>query len=147
MQTAQTEMLDVDERRTVSDLSTRVGRDAPVVLVVTRDGELRDRVASAAPPSWVVETSADGPSSRERLAARDVRLVVIDDAALLESERGWLVDRVRQRAPDAAIVYIASSHAPELERAVRARGVLHYTSRPVDLERLDRVLGTVFRRK
>jgi hypothetical protein len=66
--------------------------------------------------------------------------VVIDDAAIDESSRGWLLGQVHRWAPDALVAYIASAHAPAVERRVRSQGVQYYLSRPVDRERTLRVL-------
>jgi hypothetical protein len=66
--------------------------------------------------------------------------VVIDDAAIEDLTRGWLLDKVHRWAPDALVAYIASAHAPEVERRVRSLGVHYYLSRPVDRERTLRVL-------
>jgi hypothetical protein len=66
--------------------------------------------------------------------------VVIDDAAIEEPTRGWLLDQVRRLAPSALVAYIASNHTPEIERRARSLGVQYYISRPVDRDRTIRVL-------
>lgn len=118
----------------------------PTVLIVTRDGGLFERLAATAPDHWLVEACVVGKLVRRVLADHDVRLVVVDDEALFESERGTVLDQVHRLAAEADIVYIASDHSADRERAVRSRGVLCYTSRPADLDRLERVLRAAFRR-
>jgi hypothetical protein len=66
--------------------------------------------------------------------------VVIDDVAIDQPTCVWLLDQVHRLAPDALVAYIASVHTPEVERRVRSRGVQYYLSRPVDRERMLRVL-------
>lgn len=118
----------------------------PVALVVSHDGSLLERVMKSSRERWCVEARFDSRGGRDLLSAHDVRLVVIDDAALAESERGWFVDQVHLRAPKALVVYVASNHTPAMERAIRAHGVLYYTSKPLDEARFAQVLGGVFSR-
>jgi DNA-binding NtrC family response regulator len=111
----------------------------PPVLVLTHDGALVELLTAAFGRNRI-EARFDARSAREALAASNVRLVVVDDGALVESERGWFLDQARRRAPNAFVIYVASNHAPEVERRARTHGVLYYTSRPLETERLGRLL-------
>jgi DNA-binding NarL/FixJ family response regulator len=124
--------------------SARKSNRKPVALVFSRDRALIDRVVAASRPPWVVEVFDDGRSAPRRLIDPAVRLAIVDDEALDASERGWLVDQIRKRAPHAGIVYVAARHEPELERAIRGSGVFYYTSRPIEEDRVHRVLDAVF---
>lgn len=118
----------------------------PAAVVLSHDGSLLELVLQACVPPWVVEPCFGCRAASQMISERSIQLVVVDDEALAESEQGWFIDHVHRRSPDALIVYLASRHSPELERAIRAHGVLHYTAKPVETERLNRVLRGVAER-
>jgi DNA-binding NarL/FixJ family response regulator len=68
-------------------------------------------------------------------------LVVLDESSSDSNGLG-LLRAVRQRVPDALIVYLTTHHTPELERAVRQLGVLYYTEKPPESWSLAKVLAT-----
>lgn len=72
-------------------------------------------------------------------------LILLDDSEPVH-EGPALLEKLHQSAPQALIVYIASHHTPELERAVRQRGVLYYTEKPPEDVLLQRVLASALRR-
>lgn len=111
----------------------------PAVLTVTRDDSLIELVTKAS-GLRDIEVRFDAPSAREFLFERNVRLVIVDDGAVADGERGWLLDQIRHRLPDAFIIYLASQHGPDVEKRARAHGVLYYTAKPVDTGRLTQVL-------
>ena len=118
----------------------------PMAVVLSHDGSLLELVLQACEPPWVVEPCFGCRAASQVISERSIQLVVVDDEALGESEQGWFIDHIHRRSPDALIVYLASRHSPELERAIRAHGVLHYTAKPVEIERLNRVLRGVAER-
>ena len=65
---------------------------------------------------------------------------MVDDEHLLLSDRGWLLDKLQNWMPRALIVYIASQHAPNVEKLARWRGAGYYLSKPVDTERLTHLM-------
>ncbi len=97
-------------------------------------------IAEGMSDSWVIEKFTDPHEARAFLLKPGVRIVVIDDEAIEESTRGWLLDQVRKRARHALVAYIAAIHSPETERRARAHSVQYYTSKPMDRERTLRVL-------
>ena len=119
----------------------------PAALVLSHDGSLLELVLQACGPAWVVEPCFGCRAASQLLSGRTVRLAVVDDEALAESERSWFIDHVHRRSPDALIVYLASHHSPELERAIRTHGVLYYTAKPVETERLNQVLRGIAERE
>ncbi len=117
-----------------------------MVLVVSGDGSLVEVVRKAYRSGWRVETRDEAVAGREILNRTNVRMVVVDDSALIENERGWLLHRIRRSVPDAFVVYVAAQHSPEVEREARASGAAYYASKPIDGERLARVLHEVAER-
>lgn len=130
-----------------SDPALRTTTNEPAALVLSRDGSLLELVLQACGPPWVVEPCLGCRAASQFLSERTIRLVVVDDEALAESERGWFIDHIHRRSPDALVVYLASRHSPELERAIRAHGVLHYTAKPVETDRLTQVLRGIAARQ
>lgn len=117
----------------------------PPILLLSRDRALREIVREATPAAATVSCTA---ASRAHgcLQRGPFAVVVIDDAAVESSERGWLLEQVRRCAAGAFLVYVAARQDAELERRVRASGVTYYTSRPLEAARLRRVLGALAER-
>lgn len=109
------------------------------VLALTRDESLIALVSKAS-GTRRTEARSDPLSARSFLFERNVRLVVVDDGVIAEGERGWFLELVRRRAPDAFVVYLASEHDAEVEKRARSHGVLFYTAKPIDTARLTQVL-------
>ncbi|HYB89619.1 MAG TPA: hypothetical protein VEC38_01100 [Candidatus Binataceae bacterium] len=115
--------------------------DSPLtMLVFSNDDAVQSLAAEAAVPPWSVERCTDVGESRSRLVKPGVRLVVVDDAAIEESTRGWVLEQIRKYAVRAMVVYIASDHSDQSERRARAFPVQYYTSKPLDHDRALRVL-------
>ena len=110
------------------------------IVVFSRDESIVKMIAEGMSDSWVIEKFTDPHQARTFLLKPGVRIVVIDDEAIDESTRGWLLDQVRKRARHALVAYIAAIHSPETERRARAYSVQYYTSKPMDRERTLRVL-------
>jgi DNA-binding NarL/FixJ family response regulator len=71
------------------------------------------------------------------------RLIILDDS-LPDLEGPGELRALRHRAPEALVVYLATHHTLELERAVRQSGALYYTEKPPDLSLLAKVFAAVF---
>jgi len=97
-------------------------------------------IAEGISDSWVMENFADPHEAGAFPLKPSVRIVVIDDEAIEESTRGWLLDQVHIRAPHALVIYIAAIHGPQTERRARTYRVHYYTSKPMDRERTLKVL-------
>jgi|SRR5208337_205213 len=110
------------------------------IAVFSRDESIVKMIGEGMGDSWVMETFADPHEARAALLKPGVRIVVIDDEAIEESTRGWLLDQVRKWAPHALVAYIAAIHSPENELRARTYRVQYYTSKPMDRERTLRVL-------
>jgi DNA-binding NtrC family response regulator len=110
------------------------------IVVFSRDESIVKLIAEGMGDSWLMQTFADPNEARASLLKPGVRIVVIDDEAIDESTRGWLLDQVRKWAPQALVVYIAATHSDQTERRTRTYRVQYYTSKPIDRERTLRVL-------
>jgi DNA-binding NtrC family response regulator len=110
------------------------------ILLFTADQGVLELAAAAAPPTWEVQSCTDPQAARDLLTRPSVRLVIVDDEAMADSTRAWLLDRIRRYAPHALVIYVAASHDPESERRARASRVQYYTAKPLDTPRTLRVL-------
>ncbi len=110
------------------------------IAVFSRDQSVVNMIAECIGNSWVIEKFADPHQARAFLLNPGVRIVVIDNEAVDESIRGWLLDQVRKRAPQALVAYIAAIHSAETERRARGYRVQYYTSKPINRELTQRVL-------
>jgi DNA-binding NtrC family response regulator len=116
-----------------------LGRSRTMV-VFSVDQSVVEMAAAAAPSTWAVENCRDPHEARAVLGRPAIRLVILDDEAINESTRGWLLDRIHRYAPQALVIYVAASHDPENERRARASRVQYYTAKPLDTNRTLRVL-------
>jgi hypothetical protein len=117
----------------------------PAIVVFTSDHELVAMAAEAAGKDWIVRHSTDPAQAREVMSRLKARLVVIDDEKIEPEVRGWLLEQIRKHASSALVIYIASEHDLDGERRARAHPVQYYTARPLDGERLQRVLESFVR--
>ncbi len=115
-------------------------------LVVSRDAALVALVRRASPDPWLVESRGDWRRIGQALGDRRVHLVLLDDEAVPEGNRSGLIDKIHKWFPDALIIYVAGKHNQAVERSARASGVLCYTSKPVEAERLEHLLRSLSHR-
>ncbi len=110
------------------------------IAIFSRDESIVRLITDGLRGSWVIEKFSDPLQARASMPKSGVRIVVIDDEAIEEATRGWLLDQVRKWAPHALVAYIAAIHNPETERRAREHRVQYYTSKPMDRERTLKVL-------
>jgi DNA-binding NtrC family response regulator len=126
-------------------VANRLPSGAPSLVVFSADDAVVRMAADAVPPSWSVNHYRDPNDARSILSKPGTRLAVIDDEAILDSTLGLLVERIHRHAPQAFVLYVASSHSVEIERRARALGVQYYTAKPLDYDRTVRVLRSFAR--
>jgi DNA-binding response OmpR family regulator len=122
---------------------TRVS--APTLVLFSADRELTALVRKTARVPWKIELCEDPAIGREALARPSVRLVIVDDGAVDEEARGWLLDRIRKFVPHALLIYIASAHSEIDEKRARRYAAQYYTAKPLDLDRTSRVIESFIR--
>jgi DNA-binding NtrC family response regulator len=116
-------------------------------LVVSRAPDLVALVQRSCSPSWSVEARGDWRRIDKASGGLDVGIVVLDDDVVPEEERSDLIANLRTWFPHAMIIYIAGKHDAAVERMARAGGVLSYTSKPVDVARLESLLRGLSHRR
>jgi DNA-binding NtrC family response regulator len=104
---------------------------SPELLLVSIDDSFARLVNNVASPRWLVERRNNTSDGARALARSGVRLVVFDDQAVAESERGWLLAQVRKQKPGVPLLYVASIHNDETEILARRGGASYYTSKPI----------------
>jgi DNA-binding NarL/FixJ family response regulator len=124
----------------------RSARRETTSLLVTRDVGLVELVRRACPDPWLVESRGDWRRIGEAVGTRRVHVVVLDDDAVPEGNRRELIDNIHMWFPDVLIIYVAARHSQTVERSARASGVLCYTSKPVEAERLEHLLRSISHR-
>jgi len=79
-----------------------------------------------------------------RLAQRYRLGLAIVDVGLLDMTGFDLVRRLRSGAPELPVVVTTGDYRPTTEVEARQLGIVQYLHKPVDLERLDKVVVRVF---
>ncbi len=120
-------------------------RAAPTLVLFSSDRELIAMVRKSIQKPWKIELCEDPAIGREALSRPSVRLVIVDDGAVDEEARGWLLDRIRKFVPQALLIYIASSHSEADERRARGYSAQYYTAKPLDQVRTSRVIESFAR--
>jgi hypothetical protein len=105
---------------------------APTLLLFSADKELTTLVKHTVTAPWKIELVEDPAIGRE-------------DGAVDEEARGWLLDRIRKFVPQALLIYIASTHSEADERRARGYSAQYYTAKPLDSDRIARVIGSFVR--
>ena len=123
-------------------------------LVLSRDPAVVDLIRRSCPHAWRTEVceswSTVVGATRER---HSVRIVVFDDDAVGdvgevgENERRQRIEEIHARFPEAFVIYVAGTHTAAIERSARMGGLLCYTSKPIDAERLESVLSRLYHAK
>jgi DNA-binding response OmpR family regulator len=118
---------------------------APTLVLFSSDRELTALVKKTIKAPWKIEVCEDPAIGREALSRPSVRLVIVDDGAVDEEARGWLLDRIRKFVPHALLIYIASTHTENDERRARGYSAQYYTAKPLDADRTARVIESFVR--
>jgi hypothetical protein len=109
-------------------------------VVFSRDETVFTLIVDGLSDAWRTLQCVEASDARLYLRKTGVEIVVVDDDAVEETSRGWLLDQAHRWAPRALVAYIASNHSSEVELWARSRRVQYYLSRPVDRELAIRVL-------
>ena len=120
-------------------------RPPPTLVLFSADKELTALVSKTVQAPWQVELCEDPAIGREALTRPSVRLVIVDDGAVEQEARGWLLDRIREFVPHALLIYVASAHTEADERRARGYSAQYYTAKPLDLDRTARVIESFVR--
>jgi DNA-binding response OmpR family regulator len=111
-----------------------------VVALLSNDDYLAHIVYSAVKMPWRLKHYLYTGDVLEFLQLADVRLVIVDDEAVSESDRGWLLGQIHRNLNKATLLYVADSHSVENERRARSNGAHYYTVKPIQSDELTGVL-------
>ena len=116
-------------------------RLAPTVMLLSADEALANFVLSIIRRPWkLVRHAADKYGSREVFSHPNVRLVILDDQAVVENERGWLLAQIRRHFSGTPLLYVAATQSDGNEKRARINGAHYYASKPLSLEQFGYVL-------
>jgi hypothetical protein len=121
----------------------------PILLLLSDDEAFADFVFGVVEPPWRL-IRQDGGGTRMNdgsFAQPNVRLVILDDQAVEENDRSWLLTRIHKRLPGVSLLYIAGNQSDTNEKRARANGAHYYVSRPLSFERFGYVLQSFLRAK
>jgi DNA-binding response OmpR family regulator len=79
-----------------------------------------------------------------RLIGRFRLGLAVVDVNLLDMPGGDLVRRLRAIEPGLPVVMTTGDYSPATEVQARQLGILQYIHKPIDLQRLDRVVSRIF---
>ena len=83
--------------------------------------------------------------SRPCGSSGELRLgLAVVDVNLLDMPGGDLVRRLRAIEPGLPVVMTTGDYSPATEVQARQLGILQYIHKPIDLQRLDRVVSRIF---
>ena len=111
-----------------------------VVALLSNDDNLAHVVDSAMEMPWRLERQLYSGEVLDFLRIAGVRLVIVDDEAVGERDRGWLLGQVRRYLDGATLLYVAGNHSAENERRARSNGAHYYTAKPIRGDELTGVL-------
>jgi hypothetical protein len=114
----------------------------PSVAIFSGDERLIGLIREGLTQDWVVDRCANPDAARLLLVKSGLKIIVVDDASIDPASCGWLLDQIRKWAPHALVAYIAAHHDSEVEKRARSRNVQGYFSRPLDRDRILRILSS-----
>ncbi len=130
--------------RRSNKVNTDLGREtrlSPTVLLLSDDAALADLVLGIVKRPWkLLHDDADGHMNHKTFAQPNVRLIILDDQAVRENDRNWLLAQIRKHFPGVSLLYVAGAQSDGNEKRARANGAHYYVSKPFSLERFGRVL-------
>jgi len=121
----------------------------PILLLLSDDEALAEFVFGVVEPPWrlIHQDGGGARMSDGSFAQPNVRLVILDDQAVEENDRSWLLTRIRKRLPGASLLYVAGNQSDTNEKRARANGAHYYASKPLSFERFGYVLQSFLRSK
>jgi DNA-binding response OmpR family regulator len=118
-------------------------RLSPILLLLSDDESLADLVLRIVKRPWkLVRQGADRYMSNKAFRHPNVRLVILDDQAVEETDRNGLLAQIRKHFSGTSLLYVAGSQSDGNEKRARTNGAHYYVSKPLSLERFGHVLGS-----
>lgn len=111
------------------------------LLLLSNDEAIAGLVSANVESPWqLLHQSTAEPLRREMFALPNVRLVILDDAAVRQLDRSWLLAQIRKHFFGQPLIYVADSYSEDNERLARANGAQYYLSKPFSDDRFVHVL-------
>jgi hypothetical protein len=85
----------------------------PILLLLSDDMELRNLVLEIVKAPW--EIVCNRTNGHRVFAQPNVRLIILDDQAVEEPDRSWLLSQVRKEIPGRPLLYVAGDYSEENE--------------------------------
>ena len=115
------------------------------LLLLTSDEHVAQIITPLLDPAWTLARHDGRYMAPEIFAHPHIGIVVFDDEGVAESDRGWLLNRIRKRTAGASLIYIANNHDATSEKLARGGGAHYYVSKPLSLEHFGHVLQSFLR--
>jgi DNA-binding NarL/FixJ family response regulator len=116
-------------------------RLSPTLILLSDDDALADLVLGIVKWPWkVVRQGADVHLSHKIFAHPNVRLVILDDQAVEENDRGRLLAQIREHFSGTSLLYVAGSQSDGNEKRARTNGAHYYALKPLSPHRFGHVL-------
>jgi DNA-binding response OmpR family regulator len=123
------------------DIDLEETRLTPTLLLLSDDEGLADLVRGIVKRPWrLVRLGADDYMSHKVFTQPNVRLAILDDQAVEENERGWMLTQIRKHFSGIPLLYIAGRQSDANEKRARTNGAQYYVSKPLSVERFGQVL-------
>ena len=130
-----------DSARLKTKTGSKEVRLAPAVLLLSDDEALATLVHGIVKQPWkLVVHGTDKYLSREVSAQPNVRLVIFDDQAVEENDRGWMLAQIRKHFSGISLLYVAASQSDANEKRARSNGAHYYVSKPLSADGFGHVL-------
>jgi len=117
----------------------------PTLLLLSGDEQIAKLIATVANATWRIAQYLETHAIHRILAEPHVKLVILDDEAIEEPERGRLLTQIRRRIPSASLLYVAAGHDEQNEKRARTNGAHYYVSKPLSLDRFGHVVQSFMR--
>jgi DNA-binding response OmpR family regulator len=128
-------------RRKVKTKTSEEVRLSLILLLLSDDEALANFVLGIVKCPWkLVHQGADRYMSHKMFAQPNVRLVVLDDQAVQENDRDWLLAQIRKHFSGHPLLYVAGNHSEINEKRARTNGAQYYASKPLVHEQFGQVL-------
>jgi DNA-binding response OmpR family regulator len=113
----------------------------PALLLLSYDPVLADLVRETLKYPWkFVCGRPDRYLSYKIFTEPNVRLVLLDDEAIQEDDRVWLLTQLRKHFSGSPLLYVASTHSESTEKQARTNGAQYYALKPLSAEHFGPVL-------
>ena len=116
---------------------------APTLLLLSDDELLVRLVCQIVGPPWRLVRHASGKHVGGGMFTQpNVRLVIFDDQAVEESDRGRMLKQIRKRFSGTPLLYIAATQTDANEKRARSNGAHYYVSKPLSPVPFGQVLSS-----